>query len=234
VKAVVTGASSGIGRALSVELVKHGFEVLGAARNEQALQALQEELGQRFRYVVANLSKLEGVERVAQAARELGSVDVLVNNAGFGLYKRLLDHTDEELADMIMVNCVAPIALVRKLVPLMRRGSVVVNVVTAGVHVLMTKLPAYGASKIALHYATEALRRELKPLGIRVVAVYPGYIATAFHERAGGTPSRVKPIQPERVAEAVVKAVLSGKERVYIPGYAAFLRVFGPHLLPLS
>ena len=233
-KAVVTGASSGIGRALSVELVKHGFEVLGAARSEQALRALRDELGQSFRYVVADLSKLEGVDRVAQAARELGSIDVLVNNAGFGLYKRLLDHTDEELVEMIMVNYVAPIALVRRLVPLMRKGSVVVNVVTAGVHVLMTKLPAYGASKIALHYATEAMRRELKALGIRMIAVYPGYIATAFHERAGGTPSRVKPIQPERVAEAVVEAVLKGKERVYIPGYAVFLRVFGPHLLPLS
>ena len=233
-KAVVTGASSGIGRALCAELVGRGFEVLGAARGEAALQALRGELGQRFRYVVADLSKLEGVERVAQAARELGWVDVLVNNAGFGLYKRLLDHTGEELVGMVMVNYVAPIALARRLAPLMRRGSVVVNVITAGVHVLMTKLPAYGASKIALHYATEALRRELKPLGIRVVAVYPGYVATAFHERAGGAPTKMKPIPPKRVAKAIADAVLKGKDRVYAPGYTALLRIPGPHLFPLG
>lgn len=219
---------------MSVELVKRGFEVLGVARNEQALRALQEELGRSFRYVVADLSKLEGVLQVAQSARELGSVDVLVNNAGFGLYKRLLEHTDEELVEMVAVNYIAPIALTRKLLPLMRKGSVVVNVITAGVHVLMSKLPAYGASKIALHYATEALRRELKAVGIKVVAVYPGYIATAFHERAGGAPARAKPVPPERVAKAVVEAVLEGKERIYVPGYTAILRVLGPYLPPFS
>ena len=153
------------------------------------------------------------------------------------MYKRqpLLEHSDEELVGMLMVNFVAPIALTRRLLPLMRRGSTVVNVVTGGIHVLMAGLPAYGASKIALHYATEAMRRELRERGVRLVAVYPGYVATAFHERAGSAPARfARPVPPERVARAILDAVERGRERVYVPGYVALLRVLGPHLPPVG
>lgn len=234
-RAVVTGASSGIGKALCLEICDRfsGSRVLGVARREEPLKELSAKLGGCFDYVVADLSEpgnLDAVFRKAQA--NLGRVDLLVNNAGFGLYRGLLEHSDEELLSMAAVNFVAPISLTRKLLPLLHSGSAVVNVLTSGLHFLMLRLPAYGATKIALHYATEALRRELKPKGIKVVSVYPGVVDTEFHRRAGASPpSWVKPVKPEQVAEAILEAVAKGKERVYVPWYTSLARVFGP-LLP--
>ncbi|MGC8975880.1 MAG: SDR family NAD(P)-dependent oxidoreductase [Thermoprotei archaeon] len=134
---------------------------------------------------------------------------------------------------MTLVNFITPLALVRELLPYMRRGSTVVNVITAGIHVLMTKLPLYGATKIALHYASEALRRELRDKGICLVSVYPGVVKTSFHSRAG-----VREVEggvtPEEVAKRIIKSIKSKKKRVYIPSYLEIARVLlGPHLLAL-
>ncbi|MCS7104093.1 MAG: SDR family NAD(P)-dependent oxidoreductase [Thermofilaceae archaeon] len=230
-KAVVTGASSGIGRALSLEIVRSGGRVLGVARNEGALLSLKNDLGENFSYVAADLSKLSEIDRVVEGAKGfLGSVDVLVNNAGFGLYKSVLEHNDDELISMVTVNFIAPIALTRRMLPLMHEGSAVVNVVTAGIHLLMTKLPVYGATKIAFHYASRALAHELKQRRMRVILVYPGVVLTEFHQRAGGiAPSRGR-VTAEDVAKSILKAIEKGKNVVYAPSYISFLRMLGPFL----
>lgn len=233
-RAVVTGASSGIGRALAFTICRAGGKVLGVARNEAALTSLKQQLGDCFEYVKADLSKLEELDRVVEGGRAfLGSVDILVNNAGFGLYKGVLEHTDEELLSMTFVNFVSPIALTRRMLPLMRRGSTVVNVITAGIHLLMTRLPVYGASKIALHYASKALERELKARGVRMVLVYPGSVLTEFHKRAGGSAPKWGVASAEEVAKRVLEAIKAGRSRVYVPGYVSIVRVLGPYLPPL-
>lgn len=233
-RAVVTGASSGIGKALTFDICRAGGRVLGVARSEGALLELRQRLGERFDYVRADLSRLEELDRIIESARTfLGSVDVLVNNAGFGLYKGALEHSDDELLSMTLVNFVSPIVLTRRLLPLMHEGSVVVNVVTAGIHVLMTRLPIYGATKMALHYASKAIERELKPKGVRVVTVYPGSVHTEFHARAGGSAPKLGAATAEIVSREILKAVRKGKSRVYVPGYVSLLRIFGPYLPPL-
>ncbi|MEM1522559.1 MAG: SDR family NAD(P)-dependent oxidoreductase [Thermofilaceae archaeon] len=233
-RAVVTGASSGIGRALTLEICRAGGRALGVARSEGALLELKRQLGDRFDYVRADLSKLEELDRVVEGARAfLGSVDVLVNNAGFGLYKGVLEHSEDELLSMTLVNFISPIVLTRKLLPLMHEGSTVVNVITAGIHVLMTRLPIYGATKIAFHYASKAIERELKLKGIKVVTVYPGSVLTEFHARAGGAAPKWGTVTAEEVSKEILKAVRKGKSKVYVPGYVSLLRVFGPHLPPL-
>ncbi|MEM1509596.1 MAG: SDR family NAD(P)-dependent oxidoreductase [Thermofilaceae archaeon] len=233
-KAVITGASSGIGKALCIEVCSRfsSPKVLGIARREEPLKDLSNMFGERFDYIVADLSKPESLNMVFRKAQaSLGKVDLLVNNAGFGLYRELLEHSDEELISMTIVNFIAPINLTKKLLPLLHNNSAVVNVLTTGLHFLMLKLPAYGATKIALHYATEVLRRELKSKGIRVVSVYPGVIDTEFHRRAGSPPpSWVKPIKPEQVAKAILDAIVKGREKVYVPQYTSLARIFGPFL----
>ncbi|MFN3267907.1 MAG: SDR family NAD(P)-dependent oxidoreductase [Zestosphaera sp.] len=232
---LVTGASSGIGKALSSEFCKEGNNrVLGVGRNIKGLEDVKSMYSDCFEYLVLDLSDIENVKSiVTEVANRFGVLDVLVNNAGYGLYKNLLEVGTNEIINMTLVNFIVPLALVRELQPYMKRGSVVVNIITAGIHVLMTKLPLYGATKIALHYASEALRRELEVKDIHVVNVYPGYVETSFHVRAGVSEVR-KGLTPEEVAKHVIKSIKSRKKRVYVPSYLEIARVFlGPHLLAL-
>jgi short-subunit dehydrogenase len=225
---VVTGASSGIGLELSRLLCLKGFRVVGVARSRERLEGVRSELGNCFNYIAADLSTIDGVKRAAEGVKSFGAVDVLVNNAGFGLYKTVLEHSTEDVASMAMTNFVAPIVLVNELLHHMKKGSAVVMVITAGIHVVMKELPIYGATKIALHYTSKALRKELREKGIHLVEVYPGLINTEFHEKAGRRISRGTP--PRKVAEAIIKAVEKKKKVVYIPKYLALLRLIGPHL----
>ncbi len=231
---LVTGASSGIGKALSIEFCREGGKVLGIGRNVESLKEVKNAYNDCFDYLVFDLSDVRSLRPiVTEVANRFEVLDVLVNNAGYGLYKNLLDVSVDEMVNMTLVNFITPLALVNELLPLMRRGSTVVNVITAGVHVLMTKLPLYGATKIALHYASEALRRELRTKGIRLLSVYPGVVRTSFHSRAGL--SNVKGgVTPEEVAKQIIKSIKSRKKRVYIPSYLGVVRIFlGPHLLAL-
>ena len=228
---IVTGASSGIGLELTKMLCSRGFRVVGVARNSERLEKIKSELGNCFDYVVADLSTVDGIRSVADSVKGFGSIDVLVNNAGFGLYRRVLDHSLEDLVSMTMTNFVAPIALTRELLQYMGKGSSVVMVITAGIHVTLKDLPVYGATKIALHYVSKVLRRELSEKGIHLVEVYPGLIRTEFHERAGRKISGGVP--PENVAKAIIEAVEKRKKVVYVPRYLALLRILGPYL-PLA
>jgi len=160
--------------------------------------------------------------------RGLDRLDVLVNNAGFGVYGRVLQHRDEDLISITMVNFLAPLILTKRLLEKMGRGSTVVFVVTAGIHVLMSELPVYGAVKLALHYVVEDLRAELEERGVRVLAVYPGLVRTEFHRRAGRNVEGG--VDPAKVAREVVHAISEGRKRLYVPRYLAMLRLLGPYL----
>lgn len=230
-KVVVTGASSGIGLELSKLLCRESNTVvLGVARRADRLEAVASEFSTCFKPLVADLSTISGVNSVVKAvSEELCRIDLLVNNAGFGLYKRVLEHDESELMSMAIVNFVTPITLTQKLLPFMSKGSTVVFVITAGVHVLMRSLPVYGGTKIALHYVAELLRFELEELGIHLLAVYPGVVETEFHVRAGG--KIMRGVSATEVAKMILKAVKSKKKRLYVPSYLSLLKILGPHLV---
>lgn len=202
---------------------------MGIGRREDRLKELSEELRGCFTYLVADLSKLEGIySAVSYVEGVFDRVDLLVNNAGFGVYGGVLQHSDEEIVSLVNVNFLAPVLLTKRLLRVMGRGSVAVFVVTAGIHVLMRELPIYGASKLALHYVIEALRPELEEKGIRVLAVYPGLVRSEFHRRAGRDVEGG--VDPARVAREVVRAISKGRRRLYVPRYLAITRVLGPYL----
>jgi len=228
--AVVTGASSGIGRELARLLCREGFRVLGVGRDVEALRGLETELGGGFEYIACDLRDLSCIREIAsRVASSYSPLDLLVNNAGYGSAKKLLEMSAEEVVGMTLVNFVTPVVLTRELLPHMRSGSTVVNVLTAGIHILMTQAPLYGATKTALYYASEALRRELGERGIHLVEVLPGVVKTKFHERAG-LRAPMRGVPPEKAAKAILEAVARKKEKVYIPWYIGFLRLFGPYL----
>jgi len=230
-KALVTGASSGIGREL-VKLLcsEKDNTVIGVARSEKALMELKEGFKECFIPVPADLSRMSGVDTVVREVREkLGELDLLVNNAGFGLYKKILEHTDEELLSMTMVNFITPILLTKKLLNIMKPGSTVVYVITAGVYVLLDDLPVYGATKTALHYAVNIIRRELEEKGIHVLTVYPGAVVTPFHEKAGYKIE--KGVKPEEVARAILEGVKKKKKEVYTPAYLSIAKILTPLMI---
>ncbi|NPA05193.1 MAG: SDR family NAD(P)-dependent oxidoreductase [Crenarchaeota archaeon] len=222
--AVVTGASSGIGAELSRRLCRMGWRVIGAARSADKLNALREELGECFTPLTVDLADPSSLERITAAVEEHGGrLGLLVNNAGYAIAKPLHMHTPRELEDIFLVDAIRPIQLTIRLLEYMPRGSTIVNVITAGVHVRMRSLPSYGAAKIALMYASMMLREELEEKGIHLIEVYPGPVKTRFFERAGmKTPKWAS--TPEKVAEEIIKAIEKRKKTVYIPAPLAILR----------
>lgn len=232
---LITGASSGLGRALSLKFCgSEGYRVIGIGRNKEALEKVRESCKENFDFLVADLSQPYSIKSVREfVSEQVKHLEILVNNAGFGLYKGILQMTADEIIEMVNVNFVAPILLIKELLPFMTKNAVVVNIISGGVFVLMTKLPLYGATKMALHYASESLKKELQAREIHLLSVYPGVIETEFHVRAGGS-SNIKGLKPEKIAQTIYNGIMKRKKSIYVPWYLRIAKmIFGPFLPPL-
>jgi short-subunit dehydrogenase len=219
--ALVTGASSGIGRATAVALARAGVRIKATGRDAAALKALAEETGSD--QLVADLKERTAVERVAGWA---GEVDVLVNNAGFGWAGPFQAMSSNDIHALIQVNLIAPLLLANLLLPgMLERGTGhVVNVASITGHVGVRHEAAYAATKAALIAFTESLRYEVAGSGVGVTLVSPGVIDTAFLEREGRSYDRSFPRlrTAEAVAERIVRAIERGRSDVFIPRWMAF------------
>ncbi len=181
---LITGASSGIGRALADELRDRGWRVIATARRPEAVEELKQ-CG--FDSLLLDVTDDRGVERVAKEVRDLtGGLDMLINNAGYGLIAPLVEIPLEKLEHQFRVNTFAPLHLVQAFVSAMRErgGGIIVNVGSVSGVLTSPFSGAYCASKAALHALSDALRMELAPLGIRVITVQPGGIRSRFGEKA--------------------------------------------------
>ncbi|ASJ04049.1 SDR family NAD(P)-dependent oxidoreductase [Thermococcus barossii] len=218
--ALVTGATGGIGRFLVKGLIENGYHVIGVARSEEKL----EELGSlgNFDYIVADLREGKASRVVRDGLEELGikRLDVLINNAGFGILKPLLEQTEDELEEIFRVNTIAPVALTKGLLDLIPQGGKVVIVLSGVVFVNVREFPSYGASKAALHYLSVNLERELVKRRITLIRVYPKQVSTPFWN--GRVPKGA--LCPEDVAKAIMKAIESGKREVFVPGYMKLVK----------
>lgn len=214
---LVTGASSGIGRATAQLLVEEGAEVLALGRNLNALEATG------GRPIVCDLTDDAALER---AVGEAGAVDVLVNNAGIGWAGPLQELDAATLDRLVRVNLVVPVRLARALLPGMLeqgRGHIV-NVGSIVGLVGGKDEAGYASTKGGLVAFTESLRQELAGTPLQVSLVTPGAIATPFFERRGRPYSRRFPrtVPPQRVAAAIVDAIRNDRAEVYVPRWLAF------------
>ena len=188
--ALVTGASAGLGTAFARALAREGMSLVLVARRIERLNALAEELrtacGVEVRAIAADLARTEEVERVA---RQTADVDIamLVNNAGAG-YAGLFENQDAaRLADMVALNCTAPLLLTRHVLPRMlarRRGAIVMVASVAGRQPIPFHA-VYAATKSFDLLLGEALWVELRQRGLDVVTLQPGPVATEFEQHAG-------------------------------------------------
>jgi hypothetical protein len=237
--ALVTGASAGIGAAFARALAQRGHDLILVARRAEALEALAAELasahGARAAICPLDLTAPEAPARlVAFAGAEGLAVDLLINNAGFGLYGPFAEAAPEALDRMVRLNVGALTALTRAFVGPMRarkRGGVI-NVASVAGFQGVPGFAAYAASKAYVLALSEGLAEELAPDGVRVQALCPGTTRTAFFELAGMPEgARARFMSPEAVVEASLVGLERG-ERVVLPGAQTWLAARLGRLLP--
>ena len=225
--AVVTGASSGLGREFALALAARGHPVLAVARRGERLRALAHEVGARggrLEPLVADLSTTAGVKALLARAGPL-ELELLVNNAGVATYGPFAASRVERGRELVRLNVEAIVALTGGLLPaLLARGhGGVINVASQMAFQPMPYFAAYAASKAFVLSFSEALAEELRGTGVRVTAVAPGFASTGFTEVAGShEPERRFPhLRPRRVVDSALRAHDRGRTvRVVGPLYA--------------
>ena len=186
---LITGASGGLGVAMSKLLAERGARLVVSSRSEKALNELISKLPQGGDSVAitTDLSRPGEAAKLAHAAiSALGHIDVLINNAGVGYFALMEETTEENIRHLFEVNTLSPLILIKTLLPEMqkRAGGRVVNVLSGAGRVPIPSVGVYGGSKSALAVMANTMRLEIESKGIDIINIYPGTVATAFEENA--------------------------------------------------
>jgi short-subunit dehydrogenase len=232
--ALITGASSGIGRAVAQEFASHGYDLVLVARTAAALEDVAHAVGQhrgadtpnpaRVHVIAADLSRSGSArDLVDQLNREAIRVDVLVNNAGFGLQGEFADLPIEQQANMIQLNVVTLTELTRLLLPAMltRQSGGVLNVASTAAFQAGPLMAVYYATKAYVLSLTEAIAEEVAGSGVKVTCLCPGPTATQFAQRAGMTDTNLFKGNNAMAVEQVAREAFDGwtnEKVVVIPG----------------
>lgn len=220
-KAMVTGASEGIGRSFAHKLKDAGYAVTAVARNEARLKELIQELGGApHKYLLADLVKKSDVQNL-KAELKTGGYGVLVNNAGIATYGGFRDMETGPLFAMIEVNCLALVDLSHTFLGQAEKGDSLINVSSNATYLPMPVTSVYTGTKGFVTSFCEALWYEERKRGVYVVALCPGLTITKFHARAGGNNDQL-PIwfsqTPDQVADIGIKHMRKRRSPVVICG----------------
>ncbi|MEU6132950.1 SDR family oxidoreductase [Saccharopolyspora sp. NPDC047091] len=224
----ITGGSRGLGRELVEQALRRGDRVAATLRRPERLDDLAREHGDRLRRWSLDVTDTARIEQVlAEAVAELGRIDVLVSNAGYGVFGAAEDLADEQVEQMIGTNLTASIQLARRAVPHLRAqgGGVFVQLSSMGGQITFPGFAIYHATKWGVEGYFEALAKEVEPFGIKTVLVEPGQVRTGFFDAAervpAGEPYRGGPADraptpveemvgsPSGIAHAIIEAATS-------------------------
>jgi len=226
----ITGASSGFGRAYAEHALEQGHSVVVAARTASKLAEIVKLNPERVLAVTMDVNDAGQVQNaVKETLNRFGRVDVLINNAGYGIVGALEETPESELRAQMETNFFGAVAVTRAFLPIMReqRSGAIVNVSSLGGQLSFVGFSAYSASKFALEGMSEALAQEVQPFGIKVLIVEPGAFRTdfagsalkhmpvmeAYKEIVGGTRSfahgmnNTQEGDPRKAAQAVEQAL---------------------------
>ncbi|NLU91108.1 3-ketoacyl-ACP reductase [Chitinophaga sp. Ak27] len=210
-KALITGGGKGIGRALAIALAKEGVDIALMGRTAGSLEAVAKEVqanGVKAAYAVADVSDMAAVDTaVASLTKELGGIDILINNAGIAAFGGFLELTPTQWEQIIQVNLMGTYYVTRAVLPEMiaRKAGDIINIASTAGQRGAPATSAYSASKFGLLGLTESLMLEVRKHNIRVSALTPSTIATDMAKNlqlTDGNPEKV--LQPEDLAELVV------------------------------
>lgn len=237
--AVVTGPSAGIGRELARQLAAAGAHLVLAARRRERLDELAAEVrarhGVQAEVLVADLAQPETPQAIFDFTREKGmEVELLVNNAGFGLHGEFHRRPYTRFAEMVQVNITAVVHLTHLFLPLMierRRGDILIVSSTAAFQAV-PYIATYAATKAFELVWAEALAEEVARYGVRVCALCPGSTTTEFQQVAGSPPHALRvPETAEKVARVGLRGLAAGK-RLVISGGRNWVGVQAQRVLP--
>jgi short-subunit dehydrogenase len=239
-RALVTGASSGIGAAFATRLARDGYDLTLVARTRTRLEELATRLcadGGAVEVLVADLSDPRGVDATVAVVAD-APLDLLVNNAGFGTVGTYADLDPIREEEEVRLNVIALMRLTRAALPAMvaRRTGAIINVSSVAAFQPAPFNATYGATKAWVNSFTEAIAEELRDSGVRVQALCPGFTRTEFQSRAGidvsSLPSFVW-MSPEAVVDASLTALQRG-DVVVVPGTGNKLATMVTAVVPRS
>ena len=226
--ALVTGATSGIGRAFAVDYARRGCDVMIVARTKEALDSLAQELSTQYSIAchvcVADLSTVDGVLSMLRDCDAIATPDAIVVNAGVTRAASVGSSQTKDVEDLMTLLALGPMLAIEHFAPKMverRSGDIIVVSSIASV-VPMPKSAVYAAAKSAATSYARSVHRELRDSGVRVVAVNPGYVRTGLHRAAGlAHLERVVPkwlwLEPTAVVSSARRGLDRGRDSV-IPG----------------
>jgi NAD(P)-dependent dehydrogenase (short-subunit alcohol dehydrogenase family) len=231
----ITGCSSGFGRELAEKVLLSGDHLIATVRKPESLDGLAVVYPEQLRVYELDVTHASQVQQVLpKAAAEWGRLDVVLNNAGYGLLGALEECSDSQIERCLETNFIGPMNVIRAALPILRaqKSGHLINMSAAAVISNYAGFGIYGAAKAALESLSEAVRAEVAPLGIKVTLVQPGPFRTDFIARSldmaeghlsdydktsgqfGAFLLRIngkQPGDPAKAAEAIVKMVQDGK-----------------------
>lgn len=196
--AVITGAGTGIGKAIAIGLAQLGYKTILVGRNKQNLEDVAKQIGSNAGIVQLDITNKPAVkEAVSRIVAENGGIDVLVNNAGIH-FSGSVEILEDEFDQLLATNLTGQYLVLKEIVPVMKaqQSGYIFNVASRSGKIGFAGGGAYSASKFALVGLSESLYRELNPLGIRVTALCPGWVNTEMAFDAG------TPLESEQMIQA--------------------------------
>ncbi len=211
--AVITGASSGIGRATALALAHAGVHVVLAARTQAALDTVVRECSQSGGRAVAVPTDVSNEQEIAalmdRAVEQFGQLDILVTSAGGAAFGPIMESRTEDWDMLMNVNLRGTYLCCKNALKHMlpRKGGHILNVLSIASHMILPGSTAYTASKFGALGLTKVLAAEVRSEGVKVTAVIPGAVDTPLWDKSGGDLDRAKMLSPDDVADAMLSII---------------------------
>ncbi len=235
--ALITGGASGIGKIMGRLLLEKGAQLVIWDIDKNKIESTLEEfkdLGTAFAYRVDVSSPEQIHETAKKVLKEVGTVDLLINNAGIVVGKYFSEHNITDILKTMEINAIAPMNICAEFLPgMMKQNSGhICNIASAAAAISNPKMSVYAASKWSVLGWSDSLRIEMKQqkLNIEVTTILPYYINTGMFD---GVRSKLPILKPEKAARTIIKAIEKNKKLITIPGYMYRFSRLGQALMPL-